>query len=153
MSIPEASQLILQAGALGKNGQIFVLDMGEPIKIKDMAFDLIRLSGFEPEKDISINYTGLRPGEKLYEELITKGENFEKTTHKKIMIIQDKAPQKRWSVFKKEIDALQNTIKTFDSDIIKNQLESFLPEYEPQDYYPSVTEIDLDSTTLIKGQA
>ena len=153
MSIPEASQLILQAGALGKNGQIFVLDMGEPIKIKDMAFDLIRLSGFEPEKDIHVTYTGLRPGEKLYEELITKGENFEKTTHKKIMIIQDKAPQKRWSVFKKEIDALQNTIKTFDSDIIKNQLESFLPEYEPQDYYPSVTEIDLNSTTLIKGQA
>ena len=153
MSIPEASQLILQTGALGRNGQIFVLDMGEPIKIKDMAFDLIRLSGFEPEKDIHVTYTGLRPGEKLYEELITKGENFEKTTHKKIMIIQDKVPQKRWSVFKKEIDALQNTIKTFDSDIIKNQLESFLPEYEPQDYYPSVTEIDLNSTTLIKGQA
>ena len=69
------------------------------------------------------------------------------------MIIQDKVPQKCWSVFKKEIDALQNTIKTFDSDIIKNQLESFLPEYEPQDYYPSVSEIDLNNTMLIKGQA
>ena len=58
-----------------------------------------------------------------------------------------------FELFKKKIDALQNTIKTFDSDIIKNQLESFLPEYESQDYYPSVTEIDLNSTTLIKGQA
>ena len=159
MSIPEASQLILQTGAIGKNGQMFVLDMGEPIKIKDMALDLIRLSGFEPEKDIPIIYTGLRPGEKIYEELITKGENIEKTNHKKIMILKDKTPQKPWLVFKKELDVLQNTIKTFDSDIIKNQLESFLPEYTPQDYYLPIPgkylsdELRTIESSTIKGQA
>ncbi|MCP5054375.1 MAG: polysaccharide biosynthesis protein, partial [bacterium] len=69
MTIPEACQLILQAGAMGSGGEIFILDMGTPIKINDMARDLIRLSGFEPDVDIKIEYVGLRPGEKLYEEL------------------------------------------------------------------------------------
>ena len=75
MSIPEAAQLILQAGAFGQGGEIFVLDMGKPVKIIDLVRDLIRLHGLEPEKDIPIQYVGLRPGEKLFEELITVGEN------------------------------------------------------------------------------
>ena len=75
MTIPEACQLILQAGSMGQGGEIFILDMGTPIKISDMARDLIRLSGFEQEVDIKIEYIGMRPGEKLYEELITDGEN------------------------------------------------------------------------------
>ena len=74
MTIPESCQLILQAGAMGHGGEIFILDMGTSIKIADMARDLIRLSGFEPDVDIKIEYVGLRPGEKLYEELITDGE-------------------------------------------------------------------------------
>ena len=88
MSITEASQLILQAGSMnGNSGQIFLLDMGKPVRIQDMANDLIRLSGFEPEKDIPIIFTGLRPGEKLYEELVSKGEKAQLTDHKKIMVL------------------------------------------------------------------
>ena len=79
MSIPEAAQLILQAGAMGNGGEIFILEMGEPIRIVDMARDLIRLHGLEPEKDIAIEFTGLRPGEKLHEELITSGEGIVST--------------------------------------------------------------------------
>jgi FlaA1/EpsC-like NDP-sugar epimerase len=88
MTIPEACQLILQAGAMGDGGEIFILDMGTPIKIADMARDLIRLSGFEPDVDIKIEYIGLRPGEKLYEELFTEGENIVPTRHEKIMVLK-----------------------------------------------------------------
>ena len=90
MTIPEACQLILQAGAMGEGGEIFILDMGTPVKIVDMARDLIRLSGFEPEVDIKIAFIGLRPGEKLYEELITEGEGIVPTSHEKIMVLRGK---------------------------------------------------------------
>jgi FlaA1/EpsC-like NDP-sugar epimerase len=86
MTIPEASQLVLQAGALGHGGEVFVLDMGAPVKIVDLARDLIKLSGLEPEVDIKIKFTGLRPGEKLYEELLTAEEGTASTQHKKIFI-------------------------------------------------------------------
>lgn len=88
MLIPEAAQLITQAGALGSNGDIFVLDMGKPIKILDLAHDLIRLSGLRPGADIEIQFTGLRPGEKLYEELLTAEEGLTATTYKKIFVGQ-----------------------------------------------------------------
>ena len=86
MTIPEASQLVLQAGALGRGGEIFILDMGEPVKILDLAEDMIRLSGLEPYEDIDIVFTGARPGEKLFEELEITGENLLKTQHPKIFI-------------------------------------------------------------------
>ena len=84
MTIPEAVQLVLQAGSQAEGGEVFLFDMGKPVKIKDMAEDLIRLHGFTPGKDIKITYTGLRPGEKLYEELLTSEEGTTSTKHKKI---------------------------------------------------------------------
>lgn len=86
MTIPEASQLVLQAGALGSGGEIFVLDMGEPVKILDLAEDMIRLSGLEPYEDVDIVFSGVRPGEKLFEELEISGESLLKTQHPKIFI-------------------------------------------------------------------
>ena len=88
MTIPEASQLIFQAGAIGNGGEIFILKMGTPIRIADMARDLIRLSGFEPDKEIEIKEIGLRPGEKLFEELITEGEGIQETEHDEIMVLR-----------------------------------------------------------------
>jgi hypothetical protein len=86
MTIPEASQLVLEAGAMGKGGEIFIFDMGESIKIFDLAKNMIKLSGLNYPDDIDIKITGLRPGEKLYEELLANGENTIPTYHNKIMI-------------------------------------------------------------------
>ena len=84
MTIPEAVGLVLQSGALGKGGEIFVLDMGDPVKIVDLARQMIELSGYRPDTDIEIKFTGLRPGEKLFEELSHHKERLEPTTHAKI---------------------------------------------------------------------
>lgn len=86
MTIPEAAQLVIQAGAMGRGGEIFILDMGKPVKIVDLAKDLIRLSGFEPDVDIKIQFTGIRPGEKLYEELLTAEEGVTSTKHSRIFV-------------------------------------------------------------------
>jgi FlaA1/EpsC-like NDP-sugar epimerase len=86
MTIPEASQLVLQAGALGSNGCVYVLDMGDPVKIVDLAEDMIRLSGFEPHVDIDIEFAGKRPGEKLFEELLTAEDGTAPSVHEKIFV-------------------------------------------------------------------
>jgi len=86
MTIPEACSLVLEAGTMGKGGEIFVFDMGQPVKIVDLAHKMIKLAGLTPGKDIQVEYTGLRPGEKLYEELLNKNEEVIPTHHKKIMI-------------------------------------------------------------------
>lgn len=91
MTIPEAAQLVIQAGAMSQGGEIFVLDMGKPVKIVELAKDLIRLSGFRPGIDIKIEFTGLRPGEKLYEELMLKEEKVDKTTHEKIFVCKSQS--------------------------------------------------------------
>ena len=88
MTIPEAARLVIQAGAMTQGGEIFVLDMGEPVKIIDLARDLIRLSGFEPDIDIPIRISGLRPGEKMYEELYQDKENMDNTQHEKIFVLK-----------------------------------------------------------------
>ena len=89
MTIPEAVQLVLQAAALGDQGEVFVLDMGEPVRVLDLAMDLIRLSGLEPGADIEVHFTGVRPGEKLYEELFFKGAHVVPTDHPKILRARD----------------------------------------------------------------
>ncbi len=86
MTIPEASGLVLEAGGLGHGGEVFILDMGEPIRIVDMARELIRLSGLEPDVDVAIEFTGTRPGEKLFEELSLADEGAEKTHHPKVFV-------------------------------------------------------------------
>jgi len=92
MTIPEAVQLVIQAGAMGKGGEVFVLDMGEPVKITRLAEEIIRLSGMEPGKDMEIVYTGVRPGEKLFEEILTTEEVATSTKHKKIYVAKDAEP-------------------------------------------------------------
>jgi FlaA1/EpsC-like NDP-sugar epimerase len=93
MTIPEAVQLVLQAGALGNGGELFVLDMGEPVRIADLARDLIRLSGFEEGSDIELRFTGLRPGEKLYEEVLFGHEDVRQTAHPKIICAMAEVPE------------------------------------------------------------
>jgi FlaA1/EpsC-like NDP-sugar epimerase len=127
MTIPEACQLILQAGAMGNGGEIFILDMGTPIKIADMARDLIRLSGFEPDVDIKIEYIGLRPGEKLYEELITEGENIVPTRHEKIMVLRGIECDLR--LLNGKVDELVHFALEQNGEKVKLKLKEIVPEY------------------------
>ena len=132
MSIPEAAQLILQAGSIGESGEIYVLDMGKPVLVKEIAYELIRLSGLEPEVDISIEYIGLRPGEKMYEELMTSSESLIDTSHEKIMVLKD-GVEHQWDYLLSEIDKIVQSAKSYDSDLIKSKLKEFIPEYHPSE--------------------
>jgi len=130
MSIPEAAQLILQAGSIGEGGEIFVLDMGESVLIKDIATELIKLSGFTPDVDIPIEYIGLRPGEKMYEELITKGENITDSPHEKIMILKNPISY-GWNKILAESEKIVEISQLYDSELIKKKLTQLVPEYSP----------------------
>lgn len=130
MSIPEAAQLILQAGAMGDGGEIFILDMGKPVRILDMARELIRLHGLEPDKDIPIKFIGLRPGEKLYEELITKGEGIVETSHEKIVVLRGCNGDSGY--LKKHVDELLALAVKCNAQLIKDKLKEIVPEYNPQ---------------------
>jgi len=129
MTIPEAAQLILQAGAMGEGGEIFILDMGKPVRIADMARDMIRLNGFEPDKEIPIRYIGLRPGEKLYEELITEGEGIASTAHEKIRVIRGRScdADRLDAGIRELVDAAHRA----DAPAIKKMLAEIVPEYTP----------------------
>lgn len=126
MTIPEAVSLVLQAGALAKGGEIFVLDMGEPVKILDLAENLIRLSGYKPYEDIDIEFTGLRPGEKLYEELLMSEEGLQETPNKLIHI--GKPIEFDEEKFQKELEELKKTADR-DSDTIKQMVQKIVPTY------------------------
>lgn len=129
MLIPEAAQLVMQAGLMGQGGEIFVLEMGEPIRIADLARDMIRLSGFS-EEEIRIEFTGLRPGEKLFEELLTDSEHTLPTPHPKLRIAQaEKAPDTEWQL---SLAIWLNEPAPATSDAVKFQLQKFVPEYSPQ---------------------
>lgn len=126
MTIPEASQLVLQAGAMAKGGEVFVLDMGEPVRIYDLAKDLITLSGLIPDKDIEIKITGLRPGEKLFEELLSAEDGTEKTTHKKIFTARIK------EIDKAGLDReIRRILEITDGEEVVAALQKIVPTYTP----------------------
>jgi FlaA1/EpsC-like NDP-sugar epimerase len=127
MTIPEASQLVLQAAAMGEGGEIFVLDMGEPVKIVDLARELITLSGFRPGEDIEIEFTGLRPGEKLFEELSIEGENMLPTKHPKIAVWKN-IPKDR-QVLRNGIEKLLEVAHTQNRSRIIETLRELVPEF------------------------
>lgn len=128
MTIPESVSLILQAGAMGKGGEIFVLDMGEPVLIKDLAEQMIKLSGKEPGSDIEIVYTGLRPGEKLFEEIFHESENLQGTSHSKLLLAQSR--QCDWQWLTDQLDALERASRSRDVKLLVEHLRAVVPEYK-----------------------
>ncbi|MBN1339735.1 MAG: polysaccharide biosynthesis protein [Bacteroidales bacterium] len=127
MTIPEACQLVLEAGAMGKGGEIFLFDMGRPVKITELATKMIRLAGLEPEKDIKIKFTGLRPGEKLYEELLNDGENSMPTHHPRILI--GKVREYEPDTVSKEIEELVSLFTGMDENAIVGKMKRIVPEF------------------------
>jgi FlaA1/EpsC-like NDP-sugar epimerase len=130
MTIPEACQLVLEAGAIGNGGEIFIFDMGQSVRIADLARKMIKLSGLTIGRDIEIRYTGLRPGEKLYEELLNKEENTLPTYHPLIMIakVMENDPE----IVSREISALISMASTHSSFDLVKQMKTIVPEYRSQ---------------------
>jgi FlaA1/EpsC-like NDP-sugar epimerase len=131
MTIREASQLILQSAAMGQGGEVYVLDMGTPVRIVDMARDLIRLSGFEPEVDIKIEFVGLRPGEKLHEELISDDENALPTLHPKIVMLKGGACD--LNLLNGQIRELVALTRLHEPERIRSKLQDIVSDYSPAD--------------------
>jgi FlaA1/EpsC-like NDP-sugar epimerase len=131
MTIPEAVQLLLQASVIGRGGEVFMLNMGQPVKIVDLAKDLIRLSGYEVGKDIDIVFTGLRPGEKLFEELFIVGEQYEPTKHEKILIVRN-ASRIIPKILEPVVEALCEAASKNDSNLIVLLLKQLVSEYTPE---------------------
>ena len=127
MTIPEASQLVMTSGAMAQNGQLYVLDMGRPVKILDLAENMIRMSGLEPGKDIEIVETGLRPGEKLYEELLVKGEKLGKTKNEKIFIEEDEPVSE--DQIEEKLSMLRAALETKSNREVKAALKAVVPTY------------------------
>ncbi|TGK82724.1 polysaccharide biosynthesis protein [Leptospira bourretii] len=134
MTIPEATQLVLQAGSMGEHGEIFILDMGEPVKILSLAEEMIRLSGYTPHKDIAIEFSGLRPGEKLYEELLLNQEGIKKTHHPKIRIA---APLENYNLllFQNKLNRLFSLAKANKNRELFGAFKEIIPEYKIHDEY------------------
>jgi FlaA1/EpsC-like NDP-sugar epimerase len=128
MTIPEACQLVLEAGSMGNGGEVFVFDMGSPVKISDLAKKMIRLYGMIPNIDINVTYTGLRPGEKLYEELLTDGENTIKTYHDKIMIAKVKSHDFN-EINQTFIEFIELITLNVDESILVSKMKTIIPEY------------------------
>jgi FlaA1/EpsC-like NDP-sugar epimerase len=136
MTIPEAAQLVIQAGAMAKGGDVFLLDMGQPIKIMDLARRMIELSGLvvqdeqNPDGDIEIDITGLRPGEKLYEELLI-GDNPQSTLHPRIMRAQEEFIS--WDIFEARLSALEVALNANDVGVIHLMMQQLVAGYVPSD--------------------
>jgi FlaA1/EpsC-like NDP-sugar epimerase len=128
MTIPEACRLVLEAGTMGQGGEIFVFDMGKSVKIVELAKKMIRLSGFKPNEDIEIKFTGLRPGEKLYEELLNDLENTLPTHHEKIMIA--KVRENNYDIVCMKIGELQQRLATQNKNEVVYQMKIIVPEFK-----------------------
>lgn len=133
MTIPEACQLVLEAGAMGKGGEIFIFDMGKPVKIIDLANKMIRLAGLIPDKDIKIKIVGLRPGEKLYEELLNDSSKTLPTHHEKIMIAEEICDD--FSCLSKQIEELINISKSYENQKIVSKMKEIVPEFISMNSY------------------
>jgi len=129
MSIPEAARLVIQAGALAQGGEVFLLDMGEPVKIYDLATQMIHLSGLVPEEDIAIKITGTRPGEKIYEELLISGDNIQPTCHRQIYASQE--PFIPWSRLEPLLTELLQATSENNRAAVLSHLKGLVPEYTP----------------------
>jgi FlaA1/EpsC-like NDP-sugar epimerase len=127
MTIPEACQLVLQAASMGRGGEIFILDMGEPVKIVDLARDLIRMSGLRPDEDIEIHFTGIRPGEKLFEELALEEEGAKKTRHPRIFV--GRLEVREWDEMDGLLRQLQRLAEAPDAAAIHAMFQAIVPEY------------------------
>ncbi len=150
MTIPEACQLVLEAGAMGKGGEIFIFDMGKSVKIVDLAKKMVKLSELTLGKDIQIVYTGLRPGEKLYEELLNSHENTLPTHHPQILIA--KVKEYDWENISKEITSLIELFKHQNNEEIVKKMKQMVPEfisknsvYERLDKKEELTDVNLQS--------
>lgn len=128
MTIPEACQLVLEAGAMGNGGEVYIFDMGKPVKIYDLATKMIRLAGYTPEKDIKIKVVGLRPGEKLYEELLTDQSKTLPTHHEKIMVAQEVIEQ--FSNIQSDITDVLNLANNYDDNLIVAKMKKIVPEFK-----------------------
>ncbi|MBW4512537.1 MAG: polysaccharide biosynthesis protein [Scytonematopsis contorta HA4267-MV1] len=147
MTIPEAVQLVLQAAVLAGGGQVLMLNMGEPVKIVDLAKELIRLSGYEVDKDIDIVFSGLRPGEKLFEELFIEGEEYDKTQHEKLFLVKNASriiPEN----LKVTVEALCSAAKNNDANVIRFLLEQVVPGYKPKSLEARVTDSESKETAI-----
>jgi FlaA1/EpsC-like NDP-sugar epimerase len=151
MTIPEAVQLVLQASSMGVGSDIFVLEMGQPVRIVDLARNLIRLSGLEPDQDIRIIYTGLRPGEKLFEELMLEGEGVKPTSHPKIRVL-DGGPVSIGQVrlWLEELSALVEAKNVYG---LVQTFQRIVPEYKPSEDILALCEVDRHDMALMYRRA
>jgi FlaA1/EpsC-like NDP-sugar epimerase len=147
MTIPEAVQLVLQAGCMGQGGEIFLLDMGDPVKIVCLAEEMIRLSGRKPYEEIEIVFTGLRPGEKLYEELLVSGEGVKATRHEKIRILEAANSPAQWLNDKTKL--LLEATHRMDVAHVVALLKELVPEF--QNHMPAGTVVMQDETLRSPG--
>ena len=129
MSIGEAVRLVIQAGSMAKGGEVFLLDMGQPVRIVELARQMIELSGLVPDRDVSIQFTGLRPGEKLYEELLIEPEHVLPTVHPRIFSSQEPCPES--AVLEVELDLLEKAIAEQDLEEALAVMCRLVPEYGP----------------------
>lgn len=143
MTIPEATQLVLQAGGMGSGSEILVLDMGDPVRIVDLAESLIRLSGFTPYDDIDIVFSGLRPGEKLFEELLVEGEGILPTAHEKIRVLEP--VQFDMAAVKNELEAMHEAVRKSDVGCVVEVLKRLVPEFRPAYHFKGAPPVSFKS--------